>query len=171
MPSPTTDSSGPSTSATSGDAAPSQTDGADLGDNSSGGGGLSVGAKAGIGVGVSVGAIAVFAVLALLFLRRRRKDDENKSKAELESSGDGSVAPGPFGAPGTPGSLAAPSELESRGARPWSMRSELDGTASTVTPVAAKRESNLRHSDSATLDPQPYAAAEPRNGPIAELPG
>ena len=132
---------------------------------------MTTGAKAGIAVGVSVGAIAILAVLALLFLRRRKKTPNgDEPKAELDGSAD-AVAAVPF-APGTPGSVTAPSELDSKAARPWSLRSELDGTEA-VSPAAAKRESNLRHSD--TVAPDEPRLAHPvgqhKPSPSAELPG
>lgn len=140
-----------------------------------GSGGLSTGAKAGIGVGVSVGALLILAALALLFLKRRRRASDDIPKAELDGSPDA------FGAvslaPGTPGSASAPSELDSRAARPWSVRSELDATASSSpgTAAALKRKSQLRHGDNADMleVPKPPFITHDGNrpSPVAELPG
>ncbi|ERS95407.1 hypothetical protein HMPREF1624_08285 [Sporothrix schenckii ATCC 58251] len=115
-------------------------------------------------VGVSVGVVA-FVVLALLgafyFLKKARWWRQRGAADQLEGAVGGNGGPAGFGGgymdgkpttgadfktmgastfPDTYMSIAVP-ELENRPARPWSLRSELDGATATATaPTANKND-------------------------------
>lgn len=128
---------------------------------------LTTGAKAGIGAGVSVIGVAIIAALALLFFRQRKRHLGEKN-------GDAAEAPI---TPATP----TVSELGTRAARPWSLRSELD-SSQTSPPLVGEMMGDGGGSDKhASLQPS-SAGTTPRVGqnasggnsplsPVAELPG
>jgi len=93
-------------------------------DSGSGSGGLSSGGKIGLGVGVAVVALLLLAALAFLFMRRRKQLKGTATETATVPDDPRMDLTKPGLTPDTP-ATSAPSELESRGARPWSMRSEL----------------------------------------------
>ncbi|EEY20115.1 conserved hypothetical protein [Verticillium alfalfae VaMs.102] len=87
--------------------------------------GLSTPARIGIGVGVGVGSAVLLALLALFFFtRRRRQRHEAQANASAKGDRPDSLMP-PSEAPQTP--TTAVSEIDSRAATPWALRTELDG--------------------------------------------
>jgi hypothetical protein len=90
---------------------------------------MSTGTKAGIGVGVSAAVLIILAgVFAHLFMRRRRK---KSAAAEVHQPvpTDGHDHPGEAKYAWSPSTVATArvGELDSQPARPWSLRSELEG--------------------------------------------
>ncbi|KAM7194323.1 hypothetical protein V8F33_007312 [Rhypophila sp. PSN 637] len=148
--------------------------------------GLSAGAKAGIGVGAAAAVLLFLAVIVALVLHHRRKkraaataardeDDIAPDMAHTEHGvGVGGVAAGKAASSKKHDSMEHPpsdiSEADGQPARPWSMRSELEGSApgmaGAAAPAAGTRTSHElngvggeQHHDEGALSP------------IAELPG
>ncbi|SPO07075.1 uncharacterized protein DNG_09769 [Cephalotrichum gorgonifer] len=132
-----------------------------------GGGGLSVGTKAGIGVGVSVAGLLILGMVFLLLRKRRRwglgKDNGEGEKVE---PGDEQGTP-PIELPIVPDT---PSELGTKAARPWSMRSELDVVAASkkTSPLAGNGGSKLRPEEG---EEDGVGGEARKEGRVAELPG
>jgi hypothetical protein len=133
-------------------------------------------AGVGIGIGVGVGSVVVLAVVGLLlFLRRRRRRQRDSDRAAGANAAEKPDAAGVENLPPPqPPALGTP-ELDSRAARPWSMRSELPDTPRSV---AAEMESPVQvpiHADNARHHARPPPSrpslnGRPQNDPIAELP-
>ncbi|CRK18675.1 hypothetical protein BN1723_013792, partial [Verticillium longisporum] len=106
--------------------------------------GLSTPARIGIGVGVGVGSAVLLALLALFFFtRRRRQRHEAQANASPKGDRPDSLMP-PSEAPQTP--TTAVSEIDSRAATPWALRTELDGkslAAEMVVPPVPPVPSQL----------------------------
>ncbi|TPX11644.1 uncharacterized protein E0L32_007623 [Thyridium curvatum] len=160
----------------------------------SSGGGMSSGAKIGVGVGVAAGGLVLLAAVLFLFFQRRRRRQQQRGseldgegKLHRESSSGGATATATATAPATPGTPATTvvSELDSRAARPWSMRSELADThLNPATPTTAGHSPGLAPVDEEGKDTKYIQAPEQwgsrwrrdggaygQQGPIAELPG
>jgi len=156
--------------------------------------GLGKGAKIGIGVGVAAAVLFILAALAFFFMRRRKQQRDNPSENLTGSLDDPKQDLTGMGVtPDTP-ATSVPSELESRAARPWSMRSELQ-TPDTPLSIADRAEADslatgdknghqfqgqntLRPTDvPAVLRPGPPPGAGAGTqaqgplSPVAELPG
>lgn len=99
---------------------------------------MSTGAKAGIGAGVTVAVLAVLAGIAtLLFVWRRRTKKRTTARGADRGGGTATAQDHPptteakdAWSPSTVATTAAVSELDSgaAAARPWSVRSELQGS-------------------------------------------
>ncbi|KAK0649967.1 hypothetical protein B0T16DRAFT_138743 [Cercophora newfieldiana] len=129
--------------------------------------GMSSGTKIAIGVGVTVGVLILLAAIVALFLLRRRQ--RAKSVHEVEnSSANGNAAsknrvsaassslPPMSEADGQP-----VSEADGKAARPWSMRSELEGT----------QVGKNGHAGGSALEKESGGQATKPLSPVAELPG
>ncbi|KAK0614958.1 hypothetical protein B0T17DRAFT_540696 [Bombardia bombarda] len=116
--------------------------------------GLSSGAKAGIGVGVGVAVLVFLAVMVALLLSHRRK----KRQRSTSEVGSGKRPHGrPDSANVSEADGQAVSETDGQPARPWSMRSELEG--SHPPPLMSKPGI------------EGGAVADEKLSPVAELPG
>ncbi len=131
-------------------------------------------------MGIGIAAVLILAALGFLLLRyrRRRKQEAAELAASRDETGEAGKAHDSLGVgggghlgPGTPGTPAttAPSELEPNAARPWSLRSELEGP---LTPKSMAEKVN-----GGTPSPQPgqqqwQQGGRPGGlGPVVELPG
>ncbi|KAK0614701.1 hypothetical protein B0T14DRAFT_570606 [Immersiella caudata] len=127
--------------------------------------GPSSGTKIAIGVGVTVGVLILLAaIVALFFLRRRRRrpadeiEDSSAKKANNNRASGVSSTPTMSEADGNP-----VSEADGTKARPWSMRSELEGSQVVKDGVGDK---------TASANPIHGEHAKPGElSPVAELPG
>ncbi|KAK1750331.1 hypothetical protein QBC47DRAFT_393927 [Echria macrotheca] len=124
--------------------------------------GLSTGTKVAIGVGVSVGVLILIAAIIALFILRRRgrgkppKDDDGSFSTSKTSKGRLSGAiPSPK-APEVDGQPV--SEADGKAARPWSMRSELEGSQVPLGNGKQRVANGNYHQDN-------------NLSPVAELPG
>lgn len=123
--------------------------------------GMSSRTKTAIGVGVGVGVALILALLAVFLYRRRRRrvprpHDEGMTKASSPRMSAASTTPTESEADGRP-----ISEADGNSARPWSMRSELEGSsvpAAGQPPHGGAAKVNGNH-------------AEGGLSPVAELPG
>jgi len=147
--------------------------------------GMSTGAKAGLGVGLALGATVIL-ILAFFFLRNRRRARATATEADeyaaVRQDADGDKPKGPrpaeLSSPHTP-AMSAMSELEPKPARPWSMRSELEGRSATVSPASGRdtgtwtiAEGQSVEEESPRVDGSPGGPRGPvKNGFVAELPG
>ncbi|KAK0702194.1 hypothetical protein B0H67DRAFT_500159 [Lasiosphaeris hirsuta] len=93
----------------------------------SAGSGLPTGTKAGIGVGAGLGSILILAALTALYVRCPHRHTLSTQQPTHNGKDSSSPCPQELGGPDTPRAPATsvPSELDSNGARPWSLRSEL----------------------------------------------
>ncbi|KAM0330132.1 hypothetical protein ACHAQA_004305 [Verticillium albo-atrum] len=126
---------------------------------------LSQQARIGIGIGVGVGSALLLGLLALLFFsRRKRQRRELEAAASAKGDHPDSLMAPPSSAPHTP--TTGISEIDSRAARPWSMRSELDGRS-----MAAEMEAGTAVPP---VPPVPSHLADGKekktDGPVFELP-
>ncbi|KAK3389520.1 hypothetical protein B0H63DRAFT_463902 [Podospora didyma] len=133
-------------------------------------GGLSTGAKAGIGIGAAVVGLLILGALSAMFilLRRRRKNDEAPaSSGPVGDAKDGYIGDPPPGVAEmpTPALPKTPSlsELGSdQTARPWSLRSELQGNnTSTFLSANSPQQPNTymesgygQHPQAGYVEPQ-----------------
>ncbi|KAH6684827.1 hypothetical protein F5X68DRAFT_262736 [Plectosphaerella plurivora] len=132
--------------------------------------------EVGIGIGVGVGSAIVILLAGLLFFLRRRRRRQREADRDLTAASEAAEKPSAAAVDSLPPppSLGTP-ELESRAARPWSMRSELPDTPRSV---AAEMESPVQASTSAHGTAQhgrppaahPSLTGRSHNGLIAELP-
>jgi len=151
---------GNTSSRTSGAASPSETGSSPSDPNGSGNGAtvLDQGAKIGIGIGVALGILLVLGLIAFLLLRLRRRRREARKSYEVESSAFNEPKPKTSMAEANRLSTAPTvaeadsrpvSEADGTPARPWSMRSELEGDrpegpvvkgATPAVPVRSAKE-------------------------------
>lgn len=115
---------------------------------------------------------AVLAILAgiagLLFVRRRRRKKAAQSLQHETVDDQGEEAKYAW----SPSTVATNrvSELDSRAARPWSMRTELENTDSSPRSIGAAFEDTRRQDGGG--DGQHVAKAQPQElGSLAELQG
>ncbi|KAK0741567.1 hypothetical protein B0T18DRAFT_432655 [Schizothecium vesticola] len=122
--------------------------------------GMSSRTKTVIGVGVGVGVAFLLALLAVCLYRRRRRrvprSDEGIAKTSNPRMSAASTTPTMSEADGRP-----ISEADGKAARPWSMRSELEGSS---VPAAGQPH----HAGASKADAND---AEGGLSPVAELPG
>jgi hypothetical protein len=142
---------------------------------------LSQSTKIGIGVGVGVGSAILLATLLFLFLQRRKRQfktaESDNSDPSSNNQHHNALISG--GTPVTP----AFSELDSNVARPWSLRSELQGSNASQSPAEYQEmmmATEGRKSDGGLQSKSAESTPRPDNGripthsplsPVAELPG
>jgi len=114
----------------------------------------------GIGVGIALGVLILLAAIAALLLRRRRRRRIDSEIAEKRTSAASTVPTLPE-ADGQ-----AVSEADGKAARPWSMRSELEGSIPADNPAGPTGKGQMMG------DPKwSYAMRRMDLAPVAELPG
>ena len=127
-------------------------------------GGLSPGAKAGIAVGAAAAVLIFLAALIALFLHHRRRK-RRASTGEVENVGGG--APSNASNKKNHNSMDHPpsdiSEVDGQPARPWSMRSELEGSQVPGTGLVSGAAGGGSGKEEGVGDGM--------LSPIAELPG
>jgi Tfp pilus assembly protein PilE len=118
---------------------------------------------------VTIAVLAIIAgIAALLFVRRRRRKRAMKT-LQHQTVNDQSMEPEYACSPSTVATTRI-SELDSRAARPWSMRTELEGTNSSPRSIGAAFE-DTRENDKGG-DEHDVAKANPQGtGLLAELQG
>ncbi|KAK3384878.1 hypothetical protein B0H63DRAFT_559599 [Podospora didyma] len=163
----------------SGTSSPSSNDNNNNNNNSSdpSSGGLSSSAKAGIIGGVVGGVILLAALAVLFFLRRRRQRPSGSASGKLETGASGGKKQKKhqqrFSDISTPTNASeadgqAVSEADGKAARPWSMRSELEG--SQVSSNMSEHQQRLSSSSGGDAHGwRPRKSGE--LSPVAELPG
>lgn len=154
-------SSGSSTARETGTSAPKSND-------PTSGSGMSSGTKIAIGVGVTVGVLILLAAIAALFFLRRRQRARSVGEGENSStSGSGAknrVSAASSSLPPMSEADGRPvSEADGKAARPWSVRSELEGSQ-----VGSDRTEGAGALNKETHEGQ---AMKPELSPVAELPG
>ncbi|KAF6835658.1 hypothetical protein CPLU01_04128 [Colletotrichum plurivorum] len=128
--------------------------------------------RIGIGVGVGAGCAVLLGVLVFLFFARRKLQRHHPMELENTKAEGGSGYGNGFPTPAT----TTISELEPTAARPWSVRTELDGTPRSSTTGLAdaygfKTQEHTYHSHFGR-EPSPKSARSRwPPSPIAELPG
>ncbi|KAK3330189.1 hypothetical protein B0H66DRAFT_49298 [Apodospora peruviana] len=180
-PTPTTSGADQPSNTSSGGSSPSQT-GGDSGNSSSPPGsdpsndntgesssgassGLSPGAKAGIGVGAAVAVLIFLAVMVALFLSHRRKLAARRRSSAAAAAAESEKGEAKSSAKHHSNT---PSEADGQPARPWSMRSELEGSQ---VPQAAGMEGVIAGAGAAGRRSKEDEVIGDGLSPIAELPG
>jgi len=108
--------------------------------------GMASGTKIAIAVGVTVGVLILIAALVILFFLRRRGMRRSPKAASENRFSDTSTLPKMAEAGGEP-----LSEVDGKAARPWSMRSELEG--SRVSGDSAGVSEGGKHKEKRDLTP------------------
>ncbi|KAK4212508.1 hypothetical protein QBC37DRAFT_424856 [Rhypophila decipiens] len=152
-------------------------------------GGLSAGAKAGIGVGAAAAVLIFLAVIVALVLHHRRKKRAAAAAARDEDDIAPDMAHTEHGVGGVGGGVAAGkaassrkhdsmehppsdiSEADGQPARPWSMRSELEGSAPGMAGAAGAAPGTRTSHELNGVGGEQQHHDEGALSPIAELPG
>jgi hypothetical protein len=161
-----------SSTASSTGSSSNQTGGADPSGPGGGGGGLNTGAKVGIAIGAVVGALILLGVLIALYRKRKRR----YSAGGIEGGKPGRSRTVHLPEPRASEADSNPvSEVEGKAARPWSMRSELEGNKpGRAAGVNGKGKEGVAGSDGtmpAELPGDGVTVPHHQLSPVAELPG